>query len=182
MELFPFRYYHVSNRSIDAESVFRHPASYNEFLNGLNAELNNKAELLGYCLTPRAFHLLIYVRTFDVGALVDAIERAQGLYRKAFNKRYDRCGRCFEKETQTYNVDDEVDAIRLLAWLHRLPVEQGLCSDKDQWAFSSYREYIGVKKDARSKCERLMNYFLSIEEFRSFSDIETGMPELRQRV
>jgi REP element-mobilizing transposase RayT len=60
----PGQFYHIYNRGINSEVLFKHPDYYTEFLELYAKYINPVADTLAYCLMSNHFHLLI--RTKEV--------------------------------------------------------------------------------------------------------------------
>lgn len=55
--------YHIYNRGINGENLFREERNYAHFLQLYYRHLFPKAETYAYCLLKNHFHLLIYLKT-----------------------------------------------------------------------------------------------------------------------
>ena len=67
-------------------------------------------------------------------------------YTKAMNKRYDRVGSLFQGQFQAVLVDRNEYLLHLSRYLHLNSVEAGLVKRPEDWEFSSYRDYIGLRQ------------------------------------
>ncbi len=69
MEIFPFQYYHLYNRTNNDEILFRDRESYLYFLKKFRHYLTEFADTHAYCLMPTHFHFLIYLKSEDVATI-----------------------------------------------------------------------------------------------------------------
>lgn len=64
----PGRFYHVYNRGINGETLFREERNYRYFLNKYAHHVTPVADTYAHCLMPNHFHLLIRIRTRSAGS------------------------------------------------------------------------------------------------------------------
>jgi hypothetical protein len=118
---------------------------------------------------PNHYHLLIHVhsltlRTYAALALS---------YSKAINKRYGRSGSLFEGRFQATRVDREEYLLHLSRYVHTNPVTARLVSRPEDWEFSSYRDYIGVRAGILPKPDIVLAQFASPDAYRIFVEAYT---------
>ncbi len=111
--------YHLYNRSINFETVFRFDENYLYFLRKVRTLIVPYADILCYCLMPDHFHFMVVpkasgcapspsrkVWTGDVAEeqfqqmLSHQIKTLLSSYTKAFNRRYNRRGSLFQAKTK----------------------------------------------------------------------------------
>ena len=73
-------------------------------------------------------------------------------YTRAINKSYERTGSLFQQKSKTkliknYNrkQSDEVYDLICFHYIHQNPLTFNLVKKLEDWEFSSFREYIGIK-------------------------------------
>jgi putative transposase len=189
MILFPNKYYHIYNRSINKELVFRSPENYVYFLSKYRKYVDDYIDTIAYCLMPTHFHFFIFVRdikmesTSEVGSIShhDVIEaRLNQLknnigvllssYAKAINKRYARHGSLFQEHTKAIEIDDLSYLLWLATYIHQNPVRAKLVNKIDDWEYSSYKDYIGIRNGTLPKKDLILNYYQSLDDFRKYSE------------
>ena len=74
------------------------------------------------------------------------MQRLSKSYTKAINKRYDRVGPLFQGQFQALLVDCSEHLLHLSRYLHLNPVVTGLVGKPEDWEFSGYRDYIGLRR------------------------------------
>jgi hypothetical protein len=89
-------------------------------------------------------------------------------YTKAMNKRYDRVGSLFQGAFQAKHVDRDEYLVHLSRYIHLNPVVAGLVKRAEDWEFSSYREYIGLRDGTLPKPEIVLSHFPSRGAYRDF--------------
>jgi len=71
------------------------------------------------------------------------------------NKRYRRCGSIFQGRFQALLVDSDAYALRLSRYIHLNPVKAGLVKSPEEWGFSSYSNYVGLRQGTLLRMENL---------------------------
>lgn len=121
------------------------------------------ADILSYCLMPNHFHFLIYpnekaimqssvttgftqMSNFSYGVKV-----LLSSYAKAINKQENRVGSLFTQNTVCKQVSSESSLEDYALWcfyyIHCNPVKAKLVEKMKDWEFSSFQDYIHLRKD-----------------------------------
>ncbi len=77
-------------------------------------------------------------------------------YTKAINKRYGRHGSLFQNHTNAKPVPSDRYLITLLTYIHQNPVRSKLVDKAEDWRFSSYQDYIDLRKGTLPKKELIL--------------------------
>jgi REP element-mobilizing transposase RayT len=170
MELYYQQYHHLYNRSNNEELVFRSPENYGYFLKKYREYLETTLDTIAYCLMPTHFHFLVYVTSEDIQQIKAKVGILLSSYTKAINKRYRRHGSLFQKHTKAKHIDEEAYLITLATYIHQNPVRSGLVRKAEDWRFSSYQDYIGMRNGTLPKKDLILSQFASVEEFKLFSE------------
>ena len=66
--------------------------------------------------------------------------------------------------------------LHLSRYIHLNPVSSGLVNHPEEWEFSSYRDYIGIRKGGITNPDFIIEYFRDSSEYVDFvlSDSESG--------
>ena len=170
MDLYQHQYYHIYNRTINNELLFRENENYLYFLNNYRRFLSDFIDTICYCLMPTHFHMLIQVTSEDIRNIQKSIGIWLSSYTKAINKRFDRKGSLFQQHTKARLIKDDRDIITVLTYIHQNPVRAGLVQRIEDWTYSSYRDYLGLRNGTLPKKDLVFAYYSSISEFRRFSE------------
>jgi REP element-mobilizing transposase RayT len=170
MEIYPNTYYHIYNSSNNTEAVFRSRDNYGFFLTKYRHHCAPYLNTLAYCLMPTHFHLLVYVHSTDTDAARKQFGIVLSSYTQAFNKRYKRHGSLFQAGTKAKVVRDSTYLATLAAYIHNNPVRSRLVARPEEWEFSSYQEYCGLRKGTLPDTALILSSFQGVEEFRVFSE------------
>ncbi len=162
--LFPDSYYHIYNRGINGETIFKQERNYPYFLEKYAKYIPCVADTLAYCLLGNHFHLLIRTKgqneilaSQDIGpdnkkVSLDGksvLEQSSWLVSNAFsslfksysqsiNKDFHRTGALFERPFRRKEVTNGHYLAKVIYYIHANPQKHGFCSDFRDYAHSSY--------------------------------------------
>jgi putative transposase len=178
VELRAGEYYHLFNRGNNREPIFLERNNYLFFLQRIHQYLVPVLDVLAYCLMPTHYHLLVLIKgqpqtsevseTSEVSPVSGAMMRFSVSYTKAMNKRYDRVGSVFQGAFQAKRVDSDAYLMHLSRYVHLNPVLARCGTVPEEWEFSSYPEYIGLREGTLPKPEVVLSRFPSREAYREF--------------
>ncbi|MFT3824843.1 MAG: hypothetical protein QM731_13040 [Chitinophagaceae bacterium] len=106
---------------------------------------------------PNHFHFLIYAdsRTiatrasgpFTRNVLSEGIKNLLSSYTQAINKQLKTTGSLFQQNTKAKCVLDGKDnyAVTCMHYIHQNPLKAGLVKKMEDWQYSSFRDYIGLR-------------------------------------
>jgi len=159
-------YYHIYNRGNNYEKVFFEPENYRYFLRLLQKYCPPSAlELVSYCLMPDHYHLLVFLNENDLSNRMQAMILA---YTKAINKRYGRVGALFQGRFKALHVDKYDYLLHLSRYIHYNPVAAGLVQRAEDWVFSSYPVYLGLRREPFLQPDIVMSQFDTPGIYREF--------------
>lgn len=179
-------YYHIYNRGVEKRKIFLDDEDYKVFLSylkiyleppkeqektefkinntmfrGLKRPLNNfndQIELIAYCLMPNHFHLLIYQKAEKA---MEFFMRSLGTkYSQYFNKKYDRVGYLFQGTYKAVLVEKDPYLLHLSRYIHLNPSKETSLKD----AYSSYGDFLGIRKTVWIKSQKILGYFESVQK------------------
>ena len=177
ISLVPGETYHVYNRGVDRQPLFFERENYlfflrrvRKYLLGQTSEVLETSEvfpvtILAYCLMPNHYHLLL---TPHDEALSRRMQRLGISYTKAVNKGHARVGPLFQGAFQAIRIKEEGHLVHLTRYLHLNPVLGGLVERPEDWEFSSYREYVGLRGGTLPTPESVLEQFGTVEAYRAF--------------
>ncbi len=159
-------YYHIYNRGNNRQLIFFERDNYLYFLRQLKKHLiPNSVDIIAYCLMPNHYHLLVYLKTDHFSKLMQAFSLS---YTKAINKRHERLGSLFQGRFQAIHVDGEEYLLHLTRYIHLNPVKANLVEKAEDWEFSSYQEYIDLRKGSLPKIDIIRSQFHSADDYSKF--------------
>ncbi len=159
-------YYHLYNRGNNRQLIFFERENYGYFLRQLRQYLVFEAiEIISYCLVPNHYHLLVYLKSDDLSGLMQPFALS---YTKAINKRHNRVGSLFQGRFKAVHVDQNDYLLHLSRYIHLNPVAAGLVKRAEDWEFSSYRDFIGLRHGTLPRPDFVLSQFQSTEAYRLF--------------
>ncbi|HLR76678.1 MAG TPA: transposase [Balneolaceae bacterium] len=147
-------WYHVYNRGNNRQKIFYGPENYLFFLKKIRTQLLPYTYIVTYCLMPNHFHFLLKIKDtkMDVMAskqhpLAKKLGVVLGSYAQAINKQENRTGSLFQARTKSKNLSkgDRNYALTCFHYIHQNPVAANLVKNIEDWEFSSYRDYAGLR-------------------------------------
>ncbi len=177
--------YHLYNRAVGNETLFRCEENYEFFLQKIRTYLSPVMDIYSYSLLPNHFHLMIKVkdesdliRSFELkkakvfdSTLYDlpdfTMEQVSNLlnsYTKAFNKMYGRMGALFMSGTKRSEVKRDHDITGIVLYVHKNAVHHGLKNKIGEWKFDGYTEIVRDESTFLLRDE-LFEWFGSKEQF-----------------
>ncbi|OIP22293.1 hypothetical protein COS74_01160 [bacterium CG06_land_8_20_14_3_00_33_50] len=174
--------YHIYNRGINKQDIFLDDQDYSTFLFYLKLYLdnpdnlkdldpqkkacfvrknfNNSIDLLCYCLMPNHFHLIL--RQSSEKDIIDFMRCVATNYSMYFNKKYDRVGYLFQGRYKAVLVNSDNYLFHLSRYIHLNPsaIQSGKgASLAEEYKYSSYANYLGLKYTNWLKPELILEYF-----------------------
>ncbi len=183
VELSPGECYHVYNRGNIRQHIFYERSNYLFFLQRIREYVCAALEIVAYCLMPTHYHLLVkikptsaqpFVLTFEasepsqVSLGSRAMMRLAVSYTKAMNKRFERVGALFQGPFRAKHLDRTEYLVHLSRYIHLNPVTASLVKRAEEWEFSSYRDYLGVRQGTLPRPDIVLSQFPSPEAYQQF--------------
>ncbi|MEX0813728.1 MAG: hypothetical protein WD048_16030 [Chitinophagales bacterium] len=164
--------YHIYNRGNNKQTVFFKRENYLYFLRKVRKHLMPHCGLLAYCLMPNHFHFLVYTsKNIDgvsknrpinkeksqhpISMAIAVILRS---YTRAIQKQQNVTGSVFQQKTKAkaLNSSDENYPFICFNYIHQNPMRAGLVKRLEDWEFSSFRDYAGLRSGTLCNCNLAM--------------------------
>ncbi|MFO7799197.1 MAG: hypothetical protein R6V22_05460 [Rhodohalobacter sp.] len=189
----PGEIYHIYNQGNNQQKLFFNRDNYLFFINKMRVYLTDHCDILAWCLMPNHFHWLVKVKDHDIKHNTDSMDtplydsvpplnRSLSVllssYTKAINKSQSRSGSLFRSKTKAKKLNSDKskhDKHPLICFLyiHQNPLRAGLVSQLNDWEFSSYRDFAGLRNGTLCNTNlaiELLNLPQNKREFVSFSE------------
>lgn len=138
--------YHVLNRGILCQDIFKDKLDYINFLDILKKY--KKRYLLTFyhwCLMPNHYHLVM--KFLNPNHLSKAIGGIQQAYAKKYHKRYSTAGRFFQSRFKSQVIESKTYLLASGRYVERNPTRAKLVEKPWDWRFSSCKYYVYGNKD-----------------------------------
>ncbi len=171
-------FYHVYNRGVAKQRIYRDKDDYKKFIGLLKFYLSLQGQTLQvkvspskvlknhsedvrlhcYCLMPNHFHLLLYQEKIDsMNYFMRSFATKYSMY---FNDRYKRTGPLYESRYKAVRVETDDQLVYLSKYIHLNPVEiLPAGTDPAGYKYSSYGNYLRLFKQPWVKTKRILNFF-----------------------
>lgn len=179
-------YYHLFNRGIDKQLIFKQKKDYIRFLECLKyykcsgnkpkfsqrlkfksfiakhqspfilKTENPLVEIIAYCLMPNHFHLL--VKQLQENGIQEFISKLCNSHSSFFNLKYKREGDLFQSEFKTVLVETDEQLLHLSRYIHLNPFVANLVKNPEDYQWSSCKEYFENTKGICQKQEILYHF------------------------
>ena len=185
--------YHLYNKGNNGQKIFFNRDNYIFFLQKVRKHLYPYCDILAYCLMPNHFHFLIYANKItegtkthgnrSVSVFSENLRIMLSSYTRAINIQEGRTGSLFQQNSKIKPINDifhgKISKPNQIGYdyycfhyIHNNPVSAGLVSKKEDWEFSSYQDYIGIRNGSlTNKDLALKSIYLEDDLFNINNDL-----------
>lgn len=133
--------YYVVQRGSTTRPIFSQHQDYQLFERLLATALRRTgARLHAYCWTPDAIHLALQIDSVSVGRFMQGITSR---YARSIHERAAESGHFFRQRYRAILIDPDVYLLKLVRYIHHLPVLERLSTEPGTYAFVSHGAYLG---------------------------------------
>ncbi|SEP76279.1 coproporphyrinogen oxidase [Hyunsoonleella jejuensis] len=155
-------YYHIFNRGINSDIIFQNEDNMFYFLKLIEKHLNNKVDIIAYCLMNNHFHLVVKIIS-EESLAIQSFSNLFNAYAKAYNKQQNRTGSLFEKHFKRKKIQDENYLKNLIIYVHKNPENHGLVENFENYEFTSFHSYL--ENTVAKEKEYILGLFEDIDNF-----------------
>jgi putative transposase len=173
MNFTPDNFYHVYNQGNNRQILFKDRKDYFIFLKLYKRFISPFADTIAWCLMPTHFHFMIAAdarcstKIKQGGILIDpitnGIRKLLSSYARIFNSQTQQTGSVFRQKTKSKCLSDisvkpgatrqtKDYIINCFHYIHQNPVIANLVKRLEDWEFSSFRDYAGLRN--RTLCQK----------------------------
>jgi len=133
--------YYVVQRGSTTRPIFSQHTDYQLFERLLATALRRTgARLHAYCWTPDAIHIALQIDSVSVGRFMQGITSR---YARSIHERAAESGHFFRQRYKAILIDPDAYLLKLVRYIHHLPVSEGLGGDPTAYPFTSHGAYLG---------------------------------------
>ena len=190
----PDAVYHVYNRGINGEDVFKQYRNYRYFLEKYATYIEPIAKTFACCLLKNHFHIAIRTKSEEEILAFYTLKHPTKTeypsashiigqqfahlfsgYAQAINKSDKRTGGLFEEPFRRILVENDVYLRELIIYIHRNPQKQRFVEDFRDYEHSSYHSFLREGKTKLPR-EEILELFGNKSEFIKFHESTTDSP------
>ena len=168
-------YYHIYNRGINGEEIFKAPKDYGLFIKSFQDYSRDVLDVFTYCLLSNHFHSLVYTKENVVVPRNDGKGEIRLIaskqlghffngYAQTFNRENNRHGSLFEKPFKRKPVELSHYLKTMVMYIHTNPSHHGFVNDFREWSYSSYHDLLGQESTFLRK-DIVMDWFGGRDNF-----------------
>ena len=163
----PDQYYHIYNRGANRADIFRADKDYVFLLKQVKDRLEEFGiTVIAYCLMSNHYHFLL--RQNGETKISDFMKAVFFVYSSAFNTVYNRTGTLFEGPFRAAWVDKIEYALHLCRYIHCNPLDARMVVRPEQWHYSNYQEFTGMRKGSLVDMDFVNQHFASPKAYEDF--------------
>lgn len=138
--------YYVVQRGSTTRPIFSQTPDFQLFERLLATALRRTgARLHAYCWTPDAIHLALQIDSVSVGRFMQGITSR---YARSIHERAAESGHFFRQRYKAILIDPDTYLLKLVRYIHHIPVIDGLAAEPGAYAFASHGTYLGKSETA----------------------------------
>ena len=147
--------FHVMVQGINREYIFNTNNNKNTYKKIIIENYDDyDLNILSYCLMDNHSHFLMFCEDFPV--LSKFMHNINMRYSKYYNKLNNRVGYVFRDRFKIQQIMDRDQLYNCLRYIHNNPVKANICSNMEDYAYSSYNEFINKKEIINDKSLELL--------------------------
>ncbi len=177
MNLEANRIYHIYNQGNRKQRIFFKSEHYLRFLVLVRKYVGPHCDILAYCLMPNHYHFLIQttkrsivikkVGNITSTELSNGFRMLQSTFAQVINTERSETGSLFKQKAQSKEIDEcGLNLIHVFNYIHQNPVAASLVEEMNEWEFSSYRDFAGLRNG--TLCNKLLAFTLTGFDERDF--------------
>ncbi len=184
--------YHLFNRGINGENIFKETRNYYYFLDKYKEYCSDILETYAFALLKNHFHLMvkikenIFVARRDGKAEIELNASRQlshffNSYAQSYNAAYNRHGKLLEEPFKRKMVDVDGYFTSLIYYIHFNPQQHGFITDFRNWEFTSWHALLSDKETFLAK-EKIMEWFGSKKHFVDAHVVNAGLTDIHHLI
>lgn len=187
MDLLSNHTYHIYNQGNRRQEIFYKQNDYLRFLTLTRKYILPYCNILSYCLMPNHFHFLIHTTEESISPkkignimstqLSNGFRMLQSSYAQVVNTELGEYGSLFKQKAKAKLIDETSDHLfHAFTYVHQNPLVAGLVTSVEEWEYSSYLDFEGLRNGTLCNIELAMQLLgLTSEEL--FAEVQKPLSE-----
>jgi putative transposase len=170
----PGNVYHVYNKAVGDELIFRSEQDYYYFKKKVKRFISPICDLYAYCLMPNHFHLLLATKEVIESEPVSSellkkrFSNFFNSYAKSYNNAHKRMGKLFNLPFRRILVESDDYFTSLVCYIHRNPLHHGISKSFSTFKYSSFQDIL--VQDDFVDSEYVLEWFGGLDNFILFHE------------
>ncbi len=185
-EIVPGGIYHVTTRGNNKQDIFLEEKDYEKYLALLRKAKDTYGfKLYLYVLMTNHVHLLIRTSMDEEKSIALIMQSLNSTHTKYFNLKYQRVGHLFQGRYFGELIKSDSHLLELTRYIHLNPVRANFVSKPQDYLYSSYLIYAGLKDDKIIDCDEILAFFSKrpdLQRKRYIQFVENGLSLSQLRV
>jgi REP-associated tyrosine transposase len=169
--------YHIYNQGNNKADIFLDRDDYLAFLKKVREHIKPNCNILSYCLMPNHFHFmveainnsaeLIQLGNIEVSKLGNAFRLLLSQHTYYFNKKHSHSGSLFRQRTKAKCLSEPNNSnlpFICFQYIHQNPLKAKLINKLEDWEFSSFQDFCGIRNGSLVMQELAHSYVDSDRE------------------
>lgn len=148
------KYYQIKNELRFSDFIELRQVQQNGFdgfLNTIASDKDKSVQILAYCFMPTHIHLIL--KQLVENGIPHFTGNVLNGYTRYFNIKHKRKGPLWEGKFKNVLVTNGEQLLHLTRYIHLNPVTASLVTKPEEWAYSSYKEYLLQKNNVHPVCQ-----------------------------
>lgn len=160
------KYYHIYNRGINGELLFKSDDNFDYFLKKYDYYISEVADTFAWCLMHNHFHFLVRIKDENEFLKTPSQQFSNlfNAYTKAYNKQQGRHGTLFERPFRRKEINEEAYFRNLVLYIHTNPVHHNIVENVEHYTWSSYNSIVS-EKPSKIRRAKVIEWFDDKENF-----------------
>lgn len=137
-------FYHIIQRGIEKRHIFKEDRDKGKLIEYVaHVHKAYGAVIHAYCILDNHYHFIVETPRANIKQIMHSINTSYAVF---YNKRHRRVGPLFQGRYKSILVQNDEYLWKLSSYIHNNPVKAKLVEKPEQYKWSSYPDYIGMRK------------------------------------
>jgi len=154
---YPGATYHITSRGNRKSKLFKEKEDYKVYLRIIRSSKDKyNFNIYSYCLMTNHVHLQLKTEEIEIWKIM---RRINWHYAKYFNNKYNLVGHLFQGRYRASIIEKDYYQLVTSRYIHLNPLKAELVKDLEEYEWSSYSYYLGIKPSDIVNESKILSYF-----------------------